>query len=100
MNVYSLLVSPLAKGLFHGAIAESGAPTSMTPDETEHYTDDSEAPGLPGSSRELVIALVEQEGLASGREAAKRVAAEMSDLETEAFLRGFSAKNSSRPSPL
>ena len=92
MNVYSLLVSPLAKGLFHGAIAESGAPTSMTPDETEHYTDDSEAPGLPGSSRELVIALVEQEGLASGREAAKLVAAEMSDLETEAFLRGFSAE--------
>lgn len=92
MNVYSLLVSPLAKGLFHGAIAESGAPTSMTPDETEHYTDDSEAPGLPGSSRELVIALIEEEGLASGREAAKLAAAEMSDVETEAFLRSFSAE--------
>ena len=95
INVYSLLVAPLAKVLFHGAIAESGAPTSMTPDETEDYTDDSEAPGLPGSSRELVVALValvEQEGLASGSEAAKLVAAEMSDLETEAFLRGFSAE--------
>ena len=92
MNVYSLLVSPLAKGLFHGAIAESGSPTSMTPDETEHYTDDPEAPGLPGSSRELVIALIEQAGLASGREASKEVAAAMTDAETEAFLRGFSAE--------
>ena len=92
MNVFSLLVSPLARGLFHAAISESGAPTSMTRDEREHYTDDPEAPGLPGSSRELVIALLEQAGRAEGREAAKAAAAEMTPPEIEAFLRGHSTE--------
>ncbi len=92
MNVFSLLVSPMARGLFHAAIAESGAPTTMTKDEREHYTDDPEAPGLPGSSGEVVIALLQQAGRAADREAAKAVAAEMAPAELEAFLRGHSTE--------
>lgn len=87
MNVFSLLVSPRAKGLFHGAISESGAPTAMTRDETENYTDDPEAPGLPGSSAELVIALLAQAGRADDRAQAKEMAAALSLEETEGFLR-------------
>lgn len=88
MNVFSLLVSPRAKGLFHAAISESGAPTAMTRDESENYTDDAEAPGLPGSSAELVIALLAQAGLAADRASAKEVATAMSNEATEQFLRG------------
>lgn len=87
INVFSLLVSPRAKGLFHAAISESGTPMSMTLDEAENYTDDAGAPGLPGSSSELVIALLRQASLAEDRESAKALAATMSQSETESFLR-------------
>lgn len=92
VNVYSLLASPRAKGLFRAAIAQSGFPVSMARDESENYTDDPVTPGLPGSSREIVLALLRQSGRAEDREGAKRVAAELSSEETEAFLRGFSAE--------
>jgi len=89
VNIYSLLVSPLARGLFQGAIAQSGSPTSMTAAESEHYTDDPEMPGLPGSSGELVIALLQRTGRAADRASAKQVAAGLSDGDLETFLRGF-----------
>ncbi|MCA9506033.1 MAG: carboxylesterase family protein [Myxococcales bacterium] len=94
IDVFSLLVSPRAKGLFHGAIAESGAPTTMTRAQAEHYTDatDGVEAGLPGSSSELVAALLVQTGRADDREQAKRVAAGLSHGELEAMLRGLSAE--------
>ncbi|MEM9176140.1 MAG: carboxylesterase family protein, partial [Myxococcota bacterium] len=92
LNVYSMLVSPLAEGLFHAAIAQSGSPTSMTRDEADHYTDDPEAPGLPGSSSELLIALLQKAGRAADRDSAKAAAAEMALADVEAFLRGHSAE--------
>jgi para-nitrobenzyl esterase len=92
INVFSLLVSPRASGLFHAAISESGSPTSMSADESENYTDDPVAPGLPGSSSEVVIALLRQVGRAEDRETAKAVAAGMSPDEIEQFLRGFSTE--------
>jgi len=90
LNVFSMLVSPLANGLFQAAISESGSPTTMTRDETDHYTDDPEAPGLPGSSSELLISLLQRAGRVDGRESAKAVASEMELAEIEAFLRGHS----------
>jgi para-nitrobenzyl esterase len=39
-NVYSLLVSPKAKGLFHHAIVESGGLSQTTTDQAEHFADD------------------------------------------------------------
>lgn len=97
LNVFSMLVSPLAKDLFHAAIAQSGSPTSMTRDETDHYTDDPEAPGLPGSSSELLVALLRQAGRADDRSSAKAAAAEMSLGEIETFLRGHSAEQLLQP---
>ena len=92
MNVFSLLASPRAEGLFVGAIAQSGMPVSMTREQAEHYTDDAAAPGLPGSSRELVLALLRADGRASDREAAKALAAELPPAELEAFLRAQSTE--------
>jgi para-nitrobenzyl esterase len=91
MNVFSMLLSPLARGLFHGAIAESGSPVSMTRIQAENYTDD-DTEGLPGSSAELVISLLRQRGVAESRESAKEKAAAMNATETEAFLRSFSTE--------
>ncbi len=87
LNVYSLLASPRAAGLFHAAIAQSGAPATMTRLQAEAYVDAPD-PGLGGSSSEVLVALLEQAGRAPDREAAKDVAEGMSDEEIEAFLRG------------
>ncbi len=89
LNVYSLLISPLARGLFHGAISESGMPVSMTRIQAENYTDDEDA-GLPGSSAELLISLLRRHGEADSRESAKKAAAAMADGKVEAFLRSLS----------
>src|SRR5262249_12255836 len=50
-NVYSLLASPRAAGLFHRAIAQSGTPESFGVDEAENLVDD-EPPGAEKSSGE------------------------------------------------
>ena len=91
IKVFSLLLSPAALGLFHGAIAQRGVATTLTLAQAEHYTDAPE-PGLPGSSSELLIALLRREGRAQDRDSAKQVASAMSHEEIEAFLRGFTTE--------
>jgi para-nitrobenzyl esterase len=97
LNVFSLLLSPRARGLFHAAIAQSGQPMTMTRVEAENYTDDQEAPGLSGSSAELTIALLRQLGRAKDRESAKELAASMSQEEVETFLREFPTRGMLQP---
>ena len=60
MNIYALLVSPLAKGLFHRAIAQSGLPSSYAVSEAQNYRDAPE-PGHQLSSRELVNELLQRD---------------------------------------
>ncbi len=91
MNVFSLLISPRAKGLFHAAIAQSGAPATLSMTEAEAYVDAPD-PGFGGSSAEVLAALLVQDGRAADREAAKPVAAAMSHPEIETFLRGHTAE--------
>ena len=91
INVFSLLLSPLARGLFHAAITESGSPTTMTRIQAEAFVD-AEDPGLGGSSSELLVALLQQAGEATDRDAAKRLAAAMSRDATARFLRGHSGE--------
>jgi para-nitrobenzyl esterase len=86
-NVYSLLASPLAKGLFHRAIAQSAGTGSYSLVQAKNYVDAAE-PGHQSSSREIVLRLLIQEGTARDRETARKEAARMSDAETERFLRG------------
>jgi para-nitrobenzyl esterase len=96
IDVFSLLLSRRARGLFHGAISQSGSPISMTRIQAENYTDE-EDPGLPGSSAELLISLLRQSGRADSRDTAKEVAAALRPSEIEEFLRGLSTEELLEP---
>jgi para-nitrobenzyl esterase len=89
IDVYSLLLSPLARGLFHRAIAQSGFPTTFTRAQAEHRVDDPE-PGEPGSSAEVLLRLLVAKGRAADRSAALAVADAMRPNETAAILRAAS----------
>ncbi len=92
INVFSLLLSPPAKGLFHRAISESGILATIGMPEAEAATDDPEVEGLPGSSTEVLLTLLQQGGEAADRDAAKQQLAAMSPDEIRTYLYGFSGK--------
>jgi para-nitrobenzyl esterase len=87
-NVLVLLTSPLAAGLFQRAIAQSGGAWDNTPAEAENLRDAPE-PGAPASSGEILLALLEREGLAADRASAAAAAAGMPPAERASFLRGI-----------
>ncbi|MFP8877628.1 MAG: carboxylesterase family protein, partial [Myxococcota bacterium] len=91
-NVFALLVTPPAHGLFQRAISQSGVMWTVPMAEAENLRDDPETPGLPGSSEEVVLALLRADGRAADREEAKRVRAGMDSGEVATFLRGKSAE--------
>jgi para-nitrobenzyl esterase len=89
LNVYSLMASPPAKGLFHRAIAQSGS-TSTTPLwRAENFADDAQ-PGENLSSREWLSMQLQHAGKAKGRKAAKVAQLAMSDAEILAFMQSRS----------
>ncbi len=85
INVFSLLLSPRARGLFHRAISQSGFPTTFTRAQAQNLRDADE-PGEAGSSSEVLLSLLEQDGLADDREEARRVVAEMKATEVASYL--------------
>ncbi|MFP8879688.1 MAG: carboxylesterase family protein, partial [Myxococcota bacterium] len=85
-NVFSLLLSPRARGLFHRAITQSGGTSTSTRAIAENYSDD-DVPGHAYSSRELVSKLLIADGRAADRGAAKAIAAKMQDSELAGYLR-------------
>lgn len=85
-DVYALLGSPLAKGLFHRAIVQSGSAFTMPLARAENYTDDPVA-GEPLSSRELINALLIDSGSATSREEAATILRSMSAAEIVDFMR-------------
>ena len=72
-DTLSLMASPLATGLFHKAISQSGGLNLNSIASAENYVDDDE-PGHPLSSQETVNQLLIQLGKASDRTAAKKAA--------------------------
>lgn len=88
-NVFSLLHSPIAEGLFHKAIIHSGEPRSNNLTTAEHLIDDAE-PGHPQSSGELVLQLLINNALAFDRQSAKNLAENMSSDEMIQYLRAQS----------
>lgn len=88
-NVFTLLASPRARGLFHRAIVQSGGTWEETPARAENFVDDPE-PGDPFSSGELLLAFLQEQGRADGREAAKILLAQMPPDDVSALLRGLS----------
>ncbi len=86
LNVYTLLVSPLARGLFHRAISESGSISKFSLADAENFTDDAE-PGHASSSNEASLRLLIKDGLAPDRAAAKARLAAMSLPDVARYLR-------------
>ncbi len=90
-NVLSMMASPLAKGLFHKAISQSGG-LNLTPiTRAENFKDDTEA-GDRLSSREIVNALLISLGKASSQTQAKQLQQEMTNAALAALMRDLSAE--------
>lgn len=90
-NIMGLLASPLAGGLFHRAIVQSGSVATFTPERAEHYRDDPE-PGAAFSSAELLLEWLQADGRARDREAAHRLVDDLSDDAIAAFMRSLSVE--------
>jgi len=86
-NVFTMLLSPQAHGLFHRAIVESGGLRMSTVAEAENFADDAD-PGNPNSSNEMLLRLFVKDGIAPDRDAAKHHLATMSGTDVERYLRG------------
>jgi len=90
-NVFSLLASPRAKGLFQRAISQSGGTGTLTLDRARRFRDDPETPGEEHSSGEMLLSLLERDGRAADRAAAVATLGAMPSAEVAAYLRGHSA---------
>lgn len=80
VNVFSLLISPRAAGLFHRALAESGVARTSAIEEGERAATD------------LIERLLVRDGLASDLAQASTVLAGMSPAAIETYLRSKSSK--------
>src|SRR5471032_2588021 len=89
-NAYTLLASPLAKGLFHRAILQSPLAVSYTPAQARNYTDDA-LPGHALSSRELLCQWLQRDGLAADRAAAMALIESMAATDIADYVRALPA---------
>jgi para-nitrobenzyl esterase len=86
-NVYALLASSQAKGLFQRAIVQSGILRSFSLAEAGNFRDDP-VPGHPRSSREIMNDLLVADGLAKDRTQAKAYQTAMDTQAISDYLRG------------
>jgi para-nitrobenzyl esterase len=89
-DTLALMVSPTSAGLFHGAIAQSGYTTTVTPQRAHKGEDGAEAVN-PGASEEMLLYWLQEEDLADSREAAVAYRDSMSPSEINVFLRSLSS---------
>lgn len=85
VNVFSLILSPMARGLFHRAISQSGGLLEMPLSTVLNFADDA-VPGLPNSAREVVNMILIRDGRAKDRKEAKALQLRMSDAEITRLL--------------
>lgn len=85
-NVFALLASPLAKGLFHRAIAQSGSVSTAPRWRAENFHDDPQQPGQTLSSREWLSLQLRNAGLAADPAAARALQLSMSDDAIADFM--------------
>ena len=79
INVFSLLISPLAQNLFHKAIAQSGLPIARSMADGDV------------SAHAAILKLLVNDGTATDAETAQRYLDALSDAKVEAYLRAKSA---------
>jgi para-nitrobenzyl esterase len=87
VDVFSVLASPKAAGLYHRAISQTGRPHSIPAETAENYAD-AAAPGLANSSSEVLLRLLIADGRAADRQTAKAEVAAMGPAKVAAYLRG------------
>ena len=85
-NVYSLMLSPLARGLFHKAISQSGSLFTTSAALAQNFVDDNN-PGHRSSSSEIITRLLIADGEADDRAAARKKLKAMSNPEITEYLR-------------
>lgn len=90
-NVYALMASPLAKGLFQRAISQSGSVATTPRWRAENFHDDAK-PGQKLSSREWLSLQLQNAGLATGSEAARGAQSQMSKEDIRSFMYSRSAQ--------
>ena len=86
-NVYTLLFSPLADGLFHKAISQSGSTKTLSIDQAVSIDDSIKNNSNGTSSKEILNQLIIAEGLARDRNSAIEMQNTMRDHELVSFLR-------------
>ncbi len=91
LNVFALLMSPRASGLFHRAISQSGIAVSVPMAQAETFADND--PRQTVGSNEVLLRHLLTDGRASDRASAKQVIAGMTEAEIEKYLRGKSAED-------
>ena len=82
-DTLSMMASPLAKGLFHRAIVQSGGYQPVTMASAQNYLEDG---GHENSGREIVNKLLVQDGTVSDRAAARGVQDDMPATDIREML--------------
>jgi len=86
INTFALLLSPLAQGLFHQAISQSGILMTSTVASAEHSLDDPQ-PGSINGSTELLLRLIQSDGKAANRSEAIALLENWDSVTTMSYLR-------------
>ena len=89
-NVLTLMASPLAGGLFHRAVVQSGGMFFDTPERAEHFVDDP-VPGHERSSNEVIAALLVARGEATDLDAARESLRAMGEEDVRSLLHDAAA---------
>lgn len=89
-DVLTMMASPIATGLYHRAIVQSGGYYASDFADAENYSD-AEQPGHKFSSAEIINLLLIKDGIAADRTAAKAHQDQMSSAEISAYLMGKTA---------
>jgi len=84
-DVFALLLSQRARGLFHRAIVQSGGTRTLEAQRAENFVDDP-PPGHRNSSNEVLLRLLQADG-AADRAVARARLAQMSAAEVARYLR-------------
>jgi len=90
-DTLALMSSPLAKGLFHKAIVQSGGYRTSSVDTAQNFVD-AISPGHAFSGKEVVNKLLVQDGKAADRLAAKSQQDDSRDSELKSYLYSKSAE--------
>ncbi len=86
INTYALLLSPLANGLFHRAISQSGMLITNDLARAENPVDAAQ-PGHENSSTELLLRLIQADAMAIDREQARQLLAQWDSSAIMTYLR-------------